>query len=46
MEKGYNLSYGERLKEFEAEKQKLYALGINFEEYEQAIKELAEKYEL
>lgn len=46
MEKGYNLSYSERLKEFEVEKQKLYTLGINFEEYEQAIKELAEKYEL
>nr|DAX09495.1 MAG TPA: hypothetical protein [Caudoviricetes sp.] len=40
------LSYQNRLRIFEAEKKKLYSQKLSFKEFEQKIKELAEKYGL
>lgn len=40
------LSYQNRLRIFEQEKQKLYSQKLSFKEFEQKIKELADKYEL
>lgn len=46
MENISKLSYSHRLKLFEQEKQKLYSQKLSFKEFEQKIKELADKYEL
>lgn len=40
------LSYQNRLRIFEQEKQKLYSQKLSFKEFEQKVKELAEKYGL
>ena len=46
MENTPKLSYSHRLELFEQEKQKLYSQKLSFKEFEQKIKELADKYEL
>ena len=38
--------YKERLQSYEREKQQLLCKGLNWKEYEEAVKRLAEKYEL
>lgn len=40
------LSYQNRLRIFKQEKQKLYSQKLSFKEFEQKVKELAEKYGL
>lgn len=38
--------YEERLKDFEAEKSKLYSKGLNFVEFEKEIQKLAKKHKV
>ena len=40
------LPYKERLERYEYEKQQLLCKGLSWQEYEEAVKKLAEKYEL
>lgn len=40
------IPYKTRLMNFEREKQKLYAQNLTYKQFEQAVKELADKYKI